>query len=185
MPTFDPNIPRDFTDAVAGEMRDQFTSLKDLIDAVPAPRPETDPVFAASEAAKFVDGDKAKLDAALTVDSDAFTDTVDARINSHNTGSYPLVASDVATPMLHKDGSGAIEVSSDFDMGGQALYGLPDPAGDNHADTQGARNAALAAALTYTPANAGQWAGAPPATLAAAIDRLAAVVSNNGANPIP
>ena len=29
---FDPNIPRDFTDAIAGEMRDQFTSLKSLID---------------------------------------------------------------------------------------------------------------------------------------------------------
>ena len=37
----------------------------------------------------------------------------------------------------------------------------------------------------YSPANPGHWAGNPPATLAEAIDRLAAAVSNNGANPIP
>ena len=36
----------------------------------------------------------------------------------------------------------------------------------------------------YSPANPGHWAGSPPATLAEAIDRLAAAVSNNGANPI-
>ena len=36
----------------------------------------------------------------------------------------------------------------------------------------------------YTPANPGQWAS-PPATIAEAIDRLAALASNNGANPIP
>ena len=37
----------------------------------------------------------------------------------------------------------------------------------------------------YSPANPGHWAGVPPATLADAMDRLAAMLSNNGANPIP
>jgi len=37
----------------------------------------------------------------------------------------------------------------------------------------------------YAPANSGHWAGTPPATLAEMGDRLAAMLSNNGANPIP
>ncbi|MEI6085298.1 MAG: hypothetical protein WCS70_13490 [Verrucomicrobiota bacterium] len=37
----------------------------------------------------------------------------------------------------------------------------------------------------YSPANPGYWAGSPPPTVAEAMDRLAAVVSNAGANPIP
>jgi len=31
----------------------------------------------------------------------------------------------------------------------------------------------------------GHWAGSPPATIVEVINRLAAAVSNNGANPIP
>ena len=37
----------------------------------------------------------------------------------------------------------------------------------------------------YSPANPGNWAGTPPATLAEMGDRLAAMLSNSGANPIP
>ena len=37
----------------------------------------------------------------------------------------------------------------------------------------------------YSPANPGHWNGTPPATLAEMGDRLAALLSNNGANPIP
>ena len=36
----------------------------------------------------------------------------------------------------------------------------------------------------YSPANPGHWAGTPPATLAEAMDRLAAAVSGNGATPV-
>ena len=36
----------------------------------------------------------------------------------------------------------------------------------------------------YNPAAPSNWAGPPPVTLAEALDRLAAVVSNGGANPI-
>ena len=41
-----------------------------------------------------------------------------------------------------------------------------------------------ASITAYSPANPSYWAS-PPASLAAAIDRLAALASNNGANPIP
>ena len=37
----------------------------------------------------------------------------------------------------------------------------------------------------YSPANPGQWATPPPATVAEALDRLAALASNAGTNPIP
>jgi len=60
--SFDPNIPLTDSEMKSAEMRDQFNGLKTLIDAIPPAPPETDPVFAASEAALFVAGDKAKLD---------------------------------------------------------------------------------------------------------------------------
>ena len=37
----------------------------------------------------------------------------------------------------------------------------------------------------YGPANPGYWAGSPPATLAEMGDRLAAMLSNSGATPVP
>jgi len=62
---FDPTLPVTNSEVRSAELRNQFTGLKELIDAIPAPPAETDPVFAASEAAKLLPGDKAKLDAAL------------------------------------------------------------------------------------------------------------------------
>src|SRR6266850_1090470 len=58
---FDPNLPLANSEMRSAEMRDQFNGLRDLIV------PETDPVFAASEAALLVAGDKAKIDGALPV----------------------------------------------------------------------------------------------------------------------
>ena len=37
----------------------------------------------------------------------------------------------------------------------------------------------------FSPANPGHWVGSPPATIAEAINRLAAAMSNGGANLIP
>ena len=85
MPIFNPNEPQNGEKVDADVLRDQFNCLNDKIDAVPAGppgpqgpagpqgpqgepggvNPELDPVFAASEAAQFVPGDKAKLDSAL------------------------------------------------------------------------------------------------------------------------
>jgi len=62
---FDPTLPVTNSEVRSAELRNQFTGLKELIDAIPAPPAETDPVFAASEAAKLVTGDKAKIDTAL------------------------------------------------------------------------------------------------------------------------
>jgi hypothetical protein len=62
---FIPTEPQNGEIVDADLLRNQFNGLKDLIDAGPAPEPETDPVFAASEAAKLVAGDKAKLDSTL------------------------------------------------------------------------------------------------------------------------
>ena len=59
---FDPTLPATNSEIKSAELRNQFTGLKDLIDAIPPAPPETDPVFAASEAALFAAGDKAKLD---------------------------------------------------------------------------------------------------------------------------
>jgi hypothetical protein len=72
--------------------------------------------------------------------------------------------------------------NADADM--RRIGNLAGPSADDDADTQGARNAAIAAAVAYTPGNASHWASPVPATLAEAIDRLAAAVSNNGANPV-
>ncbi len=59
---FNPNLPLTDSEMRSDEMRNQFNGLKDLIDAIPPAVPEADPVFAASEAAQFEPGDKAKLD---------------------------------------------------------------------------------------------------------------------------
>ncbi|MEI8315302.1 MAG: hypothetical protein WCG79_07620 [Verrucomicrobiota bacterium] len=59
------------------------------------------------------------------------------------------------------------------------------PTADTHADTQGARKAAVAAELATAISVPGYWAGNPPATLGEAVLRLAAVVSQAGSQPIP
>jgi len=60
MPAFNPNEPQNSEIVDADLLRDQFNAVHDEAIA-----PETDPVFAASEAAKLLPGDKAKLDTAL------------------------------------------------------------------------------------------------------------------------
>jgi hypothetical protein len=58
---FDPHLPVINSPVSSAAMRDQFTGLKSLLDGKLSA--ETDPAFAASEAALFAPGDKAKLDA--------------------------------------------------------------------------------------------------------------------------
>jgi len=144
---FDHNLPRNNTPADAGEMRNQLNGLKTLIDAIPAPPAETDPVFAASEAALLEPGDKAKLDGALQPGADIL------QLNpAPGTGTFKFLVTD----------SG---------LGDTLEFVGPDSidAGD----------------IVYTAGNPGHWAGSTPATPGEAIDRLAALASNNGATPIP
>ncbi len=67
---FNPALPLENSEMRSEEMRNQFTGLKDLIDAIPPAPPETDPVFEASEAALLVPGDKAKIDEAAAFVAD-------------------------------------------------------------------------------------------------------------------
>lgn len=164
MPTFDPNIPRDFTDAVAGEMRDQFTSLKDLIDAVPAPGPETDPVFAASEASKFVAGDKAKLDSTLGTsfsgDSLCFRNVSDCRTMI---GILRMADGTLAAAMGESDNDGNPFV-------GRSSVGPRLALSDGGAD------------LVQISVNEDDWNGKPQ-TLSEALARIVAVLTTlNGGN---
>ena len=246
---FNPNLTATDSELKSAEMREQFNGLKDLIDAIPAPPPETDPVFAASEAALLVAGDKAKLDAAVqpgapvsALDNDAGYLTSDALAGSPvsqfaNDAGYvparqaPFVAANLplviagsgfADPDLNQkfyavfpvpvtDAEGIIlpiyasadrrvaicwliansiarmyakthNVISDTFAESQ----VPDISPTAIGFSQSAGNGSFTVVpLSFTPAAAGHWDSASPASLAAAIDRLAALASNNGATPIP
>jgi len=62
---YDPTFPGNGTALRAVELRDQFNAVH-----TEATTPETDPVFAAAEAALLVPGDKAKLDSAVQPGTD-------------------------------------------------------------------------------------------------------------------
>ena len=59
MPVFNPNEPQNGETVDADLLRNNFNAINDTANA--------DPVFTASEAAKFLSGDKAKLDGADTI----------------------------------------------------------------------------------------------------------------------
>lgn len=86
---FDPTIPAPGSEIRSAELRNQFNSLKALIDVVtpPGPGAEADPVFAASEAAQLIPGDKAKLDSALQPGSPISQLANDAGYSSFNPNS--------------------------------------------------------------------------------------------------
>ena len=201
---FNPNEPQNGEVVDADLLRNQLNSLKALIDAVPAgppgpqgeqgiqgpqgpqgepggTNPETDPVFTASEAAKLVDGDKAKLDTALQPGGNVSALGNDAGyLISPMSGT---VVGDMIYNIWSDTAPGAtmkarlaigtpgqvLTASSDWQNGTGVFPAWRDLAGQN---------------VAYTPAIPGQWANAP-ASIAEAIDRLAALASNNGANPIP
>ena len=192
---FNPNEPQDGADMRADVLRNQFTGLKEIIDAVPAgppgpqgpqgppggTNPETDPVFSASEAAQLVPGDKAKLDNALQPGSNVSALVNDAKylVNPMS----PTAPGDMVYTMWSDSSPGAV-------MNARLPIGTP---GQILASVPGWQNGTgvfpgwvdLASQnVGYTPANPGHWAS-PPASVAEALNRLAAAVSNNGANPIP
>ena len=143
--------------------------------------PETDPVFTASEAAQLVPGDKTKLDNAVQPGSN-----VSQLANDAGYLANPMSGT-VVGDMIYNIWS---DTSPGATMKTRLAIGTP---GQILAATPGWQNGTgvfpawvdLASQnVGYTPANPGQWAN-PPATIAEAIDRLAALASNNGANPIP
>jgi hypothetical protein len=215
MPVFNPNEPQNGETVDADLLRNQFNALKDLIDVAPVgpagppgpqgvqgtqgdpgpqglqgdqgpqgepggTNPETDPVFAASEAAQLVPGDKAKLDSAVQPGSN-----VSVLVNDAKYLVNPMSAvqpGDMVYTMWSDQSPGAV-------MNARLPIGTP---GQLLAVVPGWQNGTglfpgwidPASITAYSPANPNYWAS-PPASLAEAIDRLAALASNNGANPIP
>ena len=197
MPTFDPNVPQPGDKLDADVVRNQLNALNEKIDAIPAgppgpqgpqgpqgppggTNPETDPVFNASEAAQLVPGDKNKLDSAVQPGSNVSALANDAKY--------------LVTPMsTDAPGDMVYTMWSDSSPGAVMNARLPiGTAGQILAAVPGWQNGTgvfpgwidPASITAYSPANPGYWAS-PPASLAEAIDRLAALASNNGANPIP
>jgi len=180
---FDPTLPLANSPLNSAVIRNQFNGLKDLIDALPAPPAETDPVFTASEAALFAPGDKAKLDVLP-----AGAPTIAEVLQAGNVVGGALDLLDVHLITCAQLGSGTpgipVSMVTGVDAYGQQIKSLADPTSVDDADTLGARNAALAAAVAYTPVDPSRWVNPPPATLAQAIDLLAEILSNHGANPV-
>ena len=56
MPTFDPTLPQPFHDLDANVVRNQLNALKSLIDVIPAPVAETDPIVGAITGIVKADG---------------------------------------------------------------------------------------------------------------------------------
>ncbi|MCG3148329.1 MAG: hypothetical protein PCFJNLEI_01772 [Verrucomicrobiae bacterium] len=208
---FDPLLPAPNSPLTSAELRNQFTGLKDLIDV-----PETDPVFTGSEAAQFVPGDKARLDAALTspLTGALLCDEQDI-INAGHVGVKNSVNNSATnTPVLNTAQHALCNAAGQPIVGFRGyIPGVDDPGAQlNDGAGQGFLNPQLRTLIgsdgltvaatwadgtlkagngqafstgAYSPANPGHWAGSPPETMAEALDRLAAVVSNGGVNPIP
>ena len=185
--------------------------------------PESDPIFAASEAAQFVPGDKAKLDSALQsvvltghyvseLTNDAGYLTAGSGGTDISVRSLTIADGTAAINKIQSNGIGGLSiVSSNFiEMAAQgggyitindgSLRHYGDGVNFDYYATQSwvtahtgltghnvseLTNDAGYTTGAYAPANPGHWAGSPPATIVEAINRLAAAVSNNGANPIP
>ena len=212
MPIFNPNEPQNGETVDADLLRNQFNGLKDLIDVIPvgppgpqgipgepgaqgetgaqgAPgpqgpqgepggtNPELDPVFAASEAAQFVPGDKAKLDAAVQPGT--------------NVSQLANDAGYMANPMGPGIGDIIYNGWDGVNPGGVKPRTLPGGT-EGQVLTVGRIDGMIAPTwgdlasqnVGYSPANPGYWAS-PPASIAEALDRLVALASNGGANPIP
>jgi len=200
MPTFNPNIPLDHSDAKAVEMRNQLNALKALIDAVPAgppgpqgpqgdqgpqgppggTNPETDPVFSASEAAQFVPGDKNKLDNSLQPGSNVSALSNDAKylVNPMS----PTAPGDMVYTMWSDSSPGAV-------MNARLPIGTP---GQILASVPGWQNGTgvfpgwidPASITAFSPTDPTKWAGSPT-NLADAVNRMAAAIATLLGTPIP
>ena len=204
MPVFNPNEPQNGETVDADVLRNQLNALNNKIDAVPAgplgpqgvpgadgpagpqgpaggTNPETDPVFLASEAAQLVPGDKAKIDNALQPGSNVSALVNDAKylVNPMSTNA----PGDMIYTMWSDSSPGAV-MNARLPIGtpGQILSAVPGWQNGTGVFPGWIDAATITA---YSPANPGHWNGTPPATLAEMGDRLAALLSNNGANPVP
>ena len=157
---FIPTEPQNGEIVDADFLRNQFNALDDKIDQVSPPAPP--------------------LAAVLATDNDAGGRQILGVATLH-----AAALDNAGSGNLFIGGIGTVTFVGQTGFAGKPLTNVGDPVQPQDADTQAARNAAILAALAYAPAQPGDWAGPAPATLAEALDRLAAIVSTNGANPIP
>ena len=210
---FDPALPLEDSEMRSAEMRNQFNGLNDKIDALPAPPTLisqltndagylTNPgsIDLANRWLKDQNGNTT-LEWGYNTNALTINGTIYSKLGDHKSANF-----NERKLAFGEDGSGVIQTALAWDTGGPLLYSrggdvvylalnadarqLVASDGVTVAATwadgalkDGAGNAFSTGA--YSPANAGHWAGSAPATLAAALDRLADVVSNAGATPIP
>ena len=183
---FLPNEPQNGETVDADLLRENFAAVHEEATA-----PETDPVFAASEAALFVPGDKAKLDAGGA----GFNPNAAGELYScfgifdgGNATNGVRLGGNQVDLQLYNMGQPVVVLSA----GQKQLIGYPDYA--NPVPTvaagwgdgvlrDGTGNAFLSAG-TPAPGNPADWANAVPA-LPEAVSRLAAAYHALTGNPVP
>ena len=191
---FDPAEPKDGADVRADVLRNQFTSLKALIDAIPAgppgppgpqgppggTNPETDPVFAASEAALLQPGDKNKLDNAVQPGSNVSQLTNDAKylVNPMSTNA----PGDMVYTMWSDSSPGAV-MNARLPIGtaGQILAAVPGWQNGTGVFPGWIDPASI---TTFSPNDPTKWASSP-ANLSEAVNRMAAAIATLLGTPIP
>ena len=177
---FDPTEPKNGEVVDADLLRNQLNALKALIDAVPVPAAETDPVFNASEAAQLVTGDKSKLDNAVQPGSNVSALSNDAKylVNPMSTNA----PGDMVYTMWSDSSPGAV-------MNARLPIGTP---GQILASVPGWQNGTgvfpgwidPASITAFSPADPTKWAGSP-ANLNEAVNRMAAAIATLLGTPIP
>jgi len=203
---FDSSKPVDGTRIVAAELRNQLNALNEKIDAIPAgppgpqgvpgndgppgpqgpqgpqggTNPETDPVFAASEAAQLVPGDKNKLDNALQPGSNVSALVNDAKylVNPMSTNA----PGDMIYTMWSDSSPGAV-MNARLPIGsaGQILAAVPGWQNGTGVFPGWIDPATITA---FSPADPTKWAGSP-ANLNDAVNRMAAAIATLLGTPIP
>ena len=177
---FNPNEPQNGEVVDADLLRNQLNALKALIDAVPTPPPESDPVFTASEAAQLVPGDKAKLDNAVQPGSNVSALTNDAKylVNPMSTNA----PGDMIYTMWSDSSPGAV-MNARLPIGaaGQILSAVPGWQNGTGVFPGWIDPATITA---FSPADPTKWAGSP-ANLNDAVNRMAAAIATLLGTPIP
>ena len=137
---FDPTLPKTDSEMKSAEMRNQFNGLKELIDAIPAgATPTLAQVLAAGTDAN---GQPITHLLSLNLGTGGFNACTIAQVGSRLRieSTLPIEFAAENTQRIYIDGDG-------FHGDGNPLMNLGNPGNDDDADTQGARNAAIAAAL--------------------------------------
>ena len=177
---FNPTEPQASEITDADVIRDQLNALKALIDAVPVPAAETDPVFNASEAAQLVPGDKNKLDNAVQPGSNVSALANDAKYLVNPMSSN--APGDMIYTMWSDSSPGAV-MNARLPIGaaGQILSAVPGWQNGTGVFPGWIDPASITA---FSPNDPTKWASSP-ANLSEAVNRIAAAIATLLGTPIP